>query len=132
MSFEPLLNSSPIVQIHAFVAIFALLIGASQLTLPKGTKRHRAIGYIWTAFMIIVAASSLFINQIRMFGPFSLIHIFSLNVLLMTPLAMRRASQGNFKAHGRTMKITFWSALVIAGIFTLMPGRIMHQVIFGS
>lgn len=132
MSLEPLLNSSPIVQIHAFAAIFALLIGASQLILRKGTKRHRAIGYIWTTFMIIVAASSLFINQIRMFGPFSLIHIFSLNVLLMTPLAMRRASQGNFKAHGRTMKITFWSALVIAGIFTLMPGRIMHQVIFGS
>ncbi len=132
MSLEPLLNSSPIIQIHAFAAIFALLIGASQLILRKGTKRHRAIGYIWTTIMIIVAASSLFINDIRMIGPFSLIHIFSINVLLMIPLAMWHASQGNMKGHGRNMKLTFWSALVIAGLFTLLPGRIMHQVLFGS
>lgn len=30
------------------------------------------------------------------------------------------------------MIMTFVGALVIAGLFTLMPGRIMHRVIFGA
>ena len=132
MSLVPLLSTSPVVQIHAFAAIFALLVGISQLVLRKGTMRHRTVGYIWTITMITVAASSLFINQIRMLGPFSIIHLFSINVLLMTPFAMWRAYNGNMKGHGRAMKTTFWSALIIAGLFTLLPGRIMHQVIFGS
>jgi uncharacterized membrane protein len=29
------------------------------------------------------------------------------------------------------MTYTFLGALVIAGLFTLMPGRIMHEVVFG-
>jgi uncharacterized membrane protein len=34
--------------------------------------------------------------------------------------------------HGRIMVLIFTGALVIAGLFTLMPGRIMHTVLFGS
>jgi uncharacterized membrane protein len=33
--------------------------------------------------------------------------------------------------HRKTMIYTFLGALVIAGIFTFMPGRIMHHVVFG-
>jgi uncharacterized membrane protein len=29
------------------------------------------------------------------------------------------------------MTMTFVGALVIAGLFTLLPGRIMHAVVFG-
>ena len=30
------------------------------------------------------------------------------------------------------MIFIFFGALVIAGLFTLVPGRIMHAVVFGS
>jgi uncharacterized membrane protein len=30
------------------------------------------------------------------------------------------------------MILIFTGALVVAGLFTLLPGRIMHQVVFGS
>ena len=30
------------------------------------------------------------------------------------------------------MIFTFAGALVVAGLFTVVPGRIMHNVIFGS
>jgi uncharacterized membrane protein len=30
------------------------------------------------------------------------------------------------------MTMTFVGALVIAGLFTLLPGRIMHAVVFGQ
>jgi uncharacterized membrane protein len=33
--------------------------------------------------------------------------------------------------HRRAMISLFLGALVIAGAFTLVPGRIMHQVVFG-
>jgi uncharacterized membrane protein len=33
--------------------------------------------------------------------------------------------------HRRIMIMVFAGALVIAGLFTLLPGRIMHAVIFG-
>jgi uncharacterized membrane protein len=131
MNLEPLISASPIIQIHAFAAIAALGIGISQLAFRKGTFRHRILGYVWSGFMLLVALSSLFIHEIRMYGLFSPIHFLSLGVLCFLPLAIWRAWRGNFKGHGRTMKITFWSALVIAGFFTLMPNRIMGQVFFG-
>jgi uncharacterized membrane protein len=31
-----------------------------------------------------------------------------------------------------TMIFIFCGALVVAGLFTLVPGRIMHTVVFGS
>jgi uncharacterized membrane protein len=30
------------------------------------------------------------------------------------------------------MILVFSGALIIAGLFTLLPGRIMHSVVFGS
>jgi uncharacterized membrane protein len=33
--------------------------------------------------------------------------------------------------HRRIMILIFSGALVIAGLFTLIPGRIMHTVLFG-
>jgi uncharacterized membrane protein len=34
--------------------------------------------------------------------------------------------------HRRAMLGLFFGALVMAGIFTFMPGRIMHAVVFGD
>jgi uncharacterized membrane protein len=47
MSLAPLLNANPTIQIHAFAAMAALAIGVVQLSAPKGTLPHRAIGAVW-------------------------------------------------------------------------------------
>ncbi len=132
MTLAPLLNAPLVIQIHTVAAIAALLIGISQMTLRKGTIRHHVVGYAWSAFMIIVAISSLFVYTIRLIGPFSPIHILSLLVLWTVPKAILEARKGNIAYHKRGMTMIFWLALIGAGFFTLMPGRIMHQVIFGS
>jgi uncharacterized membrane protein len=132
MSLAPLLNAAPIIQIHAIAAIAALIMGISQMALRKGTFRHHVVGYAWSAFMITVAISSLFIFTIRLVGPFSPIHLLSLLVLWTVPKAILNARKGKIKNHARGMTMIFWLALIGAGFFTLMPGRIMHQVIFGS
>ena len=49
----------------------------------------------------------------------------------MLPLAVWRAHTHQVVAHRRAMIGLFSGALVIAGLFTLLPGRIMHAVVFG-
>jgi uncharacterized membrane protein len=132
MSLAPLLNAAPAIPAHAFAAMAAFLLGAVQLAAPKGTLPHRAIGWIWVALMAIVAASSFWIHQIRLFGPWSPIHLLSIFTLLMLPLAVWRAHQHRVADHRRIMVALFLGALVIAGLFTLLPGRIMHAVVFGQ
>jgi uncharacterized membrane protein len=131
MTLTPLLNAPFIIQIHALAAIAALVIGIGQMTLRKGTVRHYIVGYAWSAFMIMVAVSSLLIYTIRLVGPFSPIHILSFLVLWTVPKAIIEARKGNIAYHKRGMTRIFWLALIGAGFFTFMPGRIMHQVLFG-
>ena len=49
----------------------------------------------------------------------------------MLPIGVMRARRHNVIAHKWTMIGIFAGALVIAGAFTFLPGRIMHAVVFG-
>ncbi|MET4721499.1 putative membrane protein [Bradyrhizobium japonicum] len=132
MSAAPLLEAAPAIPLHAFAAMAAFVLGLVQFAAPKGTLPHRMIGWIWVGLMAVVAASSFWIHQIRLVGPFSPIHLLSIFTLVMLPLAVWRAHTHRVADHRRIMIMTFVGALVIAGLFTLMPGRIMHRVIFGA
>ncbi len=65
-------------------------------------------------------------------GTWSPIHLLAIFTLVMVPLAVRHAHRHNVGQHRRAMMGIFLGALVIAGLFTFMPGRIMHAVVFGS
>jgi uncharacterized membrane protein len=131
MSLSPLLNAAPAIPLHAFAAMTAFVLGAVQLAAPKGTAPHRTLGWIWVAVMAIVAGSSFWIHQIRLVGPWSPIHLLSIFTLLMLPLGVWMAHRHRVADHRRIMILMFSGALVIAGLFTLLPGRIMHAVVFG-
>ena len=132
MSLAPLLQAEPVIQIHAFAAMGAFALGLIQFAAPKGTLPHRTIGWIWVALMAVIALSSFFINEIEMVGPFSPIHLLSIFTLVMLPLAVLHARRHNVKRHRGAMIGIFVGALVIAGAFTFVPGRIMHAVAFGG
>jgi uncharacterized membrane protein len=110
----------------------AFVLGVVQLAGPKGTLPHRTLGYTWVALMLVVAASSFAIQGIHQWGPFSAIHLLSIMVLVLTPLAVLAARRHRVGTHSRAMIGLFAGALVIAGAFTLLPGRIMHRVVFGG
>jgi uncharacterized membrane protein len=107
-------------------------LGVLQLLAPKGTLPHRAVGWAWALLMVLVAGSSLFIHTIRMWGPWSPIHLLSLFTLAVVPLAVFQARRHNVAAHRSAMIWIFTLALVVAGLFTLAPGRIMNKVMFGG
>jgi uncharacterized membrane protein len=131
MTLAPLLDAPLVIQIHAFAAIAAFTLGTAQLAAPKGTFPHRIVGWSWTTLMLTVAVSSLFIHAIKMWGPWSPIHLLSLLVLATLPLAVWHARRHHVRQHRWAMLMLFTGALVIAGGFTLLPGRIMHAVVFG-
>ena len=132
MSLAPLLNAVPQIPIHAFAAMAAFVLGIVQFAAPKGTLPHRTLGWIWVILMATVAVSSFWIHQIRLVGPWSPIHLLSIFTLITLPLAVWRARRHDVADHRRIMILLFSGALVIAGLFTLLPGRIMHMVVFGS
>ena len=131
MSLAPLLDAVPPIPVHAFAAMAAFVLGVVQLAAPKGTLPHRTLGWIWVALMAVVAISAFWIHQLRIFGPFSPIHLLSIYVPVMLVVGVLAARRHNVKRHRTTMLWLFAGALIIAGLFTFMPGRVMHAVVFG-
>ncbi len=132
MTLAPLLTAAPAIQVHAFAAMTAFALGVVQLTAPKGTLPHRALGWIWVALMLIVSITAFFIHQLRLWGEWSPIHLLAIYTLIMLPIAVLAAHRHDVRRHRRVMIGISVGALVIAGLFTFVPGRIMHAVAFGS
>jgi uncharacterized membrane protein len=131
MTLAPLLAADSAIRLHAFAAMAAFALGVVQLSAPKGTLPHRTLGWLWVLLMLAVAISAFWIHAIRLWGPWSPIHLLAIFVLIMVPLAVLHARRHRVAQHGWAMISIFAGALVIAGAFTLFPGRIMHAVVFG-
>ena len=131
MTLAPLLDATPAIQLHAFSAMAAFALGVVQLSAPKGTLPHRTLGWIWVTLMIVVCISAFFIHELRVWGEWSPIHLLAVFTLVMVPIAVLAARRHDVPQHRRTMLGLFTGALLIAGLFTFYPGRIMYEVLFG-
>jgi uncharacterized membrane protein len=131
VTLAPLLAAPAVVQLHAFAAMAAMTLGAVQLAAPKGTLPHRGAGWAWVALMLAVAVSSFWITGVAGEGRLSWIHGLSGLALVMVPFAVLAARRGKVRRHQRAMVMLFVGALLITGLFTLLPGRIMNDVVFG-
>ncbi len=131
MRIAPLLAASPAIQIHAFAAMAAFALGLVQFVAPKGTVPHRLLGWVWVGLMAIVGVSAFLIHEIRVWGPWSPIHLLAIYTLVGLVIAVRHARQHSVRAHKLNMIGIFVGGLVIAGAFTFLPGRIMHAVMWG-
>ncbi|MBO9454571.1 DUF2306 domain-containing protein [Paracoccus sp. R12_1] len=130
--FDPLIHAPIAIQIHVAVVIPAALLGVALLLGRKGTNRHRFWGRIWIILMVVAAVSSFWIQTIRVIGPFSPIHLLSALTLVLCVRIPMLARAGRITAHRRSVTQLFWFALVGAGAFTFLPGRIMHHVAFSA
>ena len=81
---------------------------------------------------VVVSGTAFFIHEIRLWGPWSPIHLLAIFTLATLPLAVVHARRHRVDRHRNAMIAIFVGAHVIAGLFTLMPGRVMHAVAFGN
>jgi uncharacterized membrane protein len=121
---------SPIVLVHVWAAFAALGVGALVFLRRKGTASHGWLGRSWALLMLVVSISSFWITGKD--GLYSWIHGLSMFVTLAVPLAVYWAISGRMAAHRRLMTGLYAGALIVAGLFTLMPNRLLGQMLWQS
>jgi uncharacterized membrane protein len=131
VSLDPLIEAARPIPSHAILAGLAMVVGALQFALPKGRAAHKVAGYVWAGGMAYVAASGFFISSLAVWGRWSPIHLLSALTLFALAYAVIAARQGRIRAHRAAMIQLYVLALLLTGLFTLAPGRIMHEVLFG-
>ena len=117
---------------HAITALVAVIIGAIQLISAKGTRQHQVLGYLWVSMMMYVSISSFFISEIQLWGAFSPIHLLSAWTVITLCTGIYFARTGNIKAHQLNMQLLYGLALILTGLFALLPNRVMGQMLFGG
>ncbi|MEP6473670.1 MAG: DUF2306 domain-containing protein [Gemmatimonadota bacterium] len=113
---------------HLGSVLLALPLGISQLLLPKGTFRHRTVGYVWLALMTFTALVSFAIHTINP-GGLSPIHFFSVLTLVFVPIIVIQARRGQVEKHRRAVLGLIIGGLAIAGLFTFLPHRALGVLV---
>lgn len=102
---------TPTIAIHTTFALSALILGPMALWTRLRTvvrpRWHRAFGYTPIHILIPVTFFSLW-------------------------RAFTYLAQGNYRGHQLTMQWTYALACVVTGLFTLLPKRLLGQMLFGS
>jgi uncharacterized membrane protein len=119
---------TPLVIAHTFAATSALVIGCILLFKRKGTFSHRTLGWVWVVLMTFVALVSFGIKR----ESFSWIHGLSVLTLFMLFVGIRLARMHNVGQHAMTMKGIYVGALLVTGLFTLLPSRLLGHALFGG
>ena len=132
MTISPLLQATPAIQIHVFAALLAFLLGPFVLWRKRRDIWHKRMGYVWVVAMAITALSSFAIADLRVIGPYSPIHALSVYVLFGLWQNISAARAGRITAHRIGMQQMYVWALIVAGLFTFLPGRRMNAIVFGD
>ena len=130
MNWKAFTEASFVIQIHWIAALTALVFGITMLVRRKGTASHKLIGRMFIILMLVTAVSSFWIREINR-GGFSWIHIFIPITFFASWEAVHYIRKGNVKRHKRAVIGMFFGALLIPGLFTLLPGRRMWMLFFG-
>lgn len=124
---------SPVVQVHLAFALAALLLGPLALRARKGSALHRGLGYGWVLVMLGAAFSSLFIRNFQHLnlGGYTLIHLLAVVTFIgvgagLYWIIVRRQVQ----VHRKIMWRTYLGGCVVAGLFTLLPGRYLGDLLW--
>lgn len=119
-----------VIKLHVAAALAALAIGTAILLRPKGSGFHKTLGWSWVIAMGAAAVSSLFIMEVNR-GFFSFVHLLSGWTIIALPMAIVAIRSRKVDTHRRAMTGMFVGGLIIAGLLSFIPGRIMFETFFG-
>ena len=133
---ENAVEPTPMIAVHLSAALGALATGPIALWARQGrTPRpalHRGFGYAWVTLITAAALSALFIPATV--GPtlagFGLIHLLVPVTLGGLVRSFVKLARGDIAGHRRTMQALYFGACVVAGAFTLLPGRYLGDLLW--
>ncbi|WP_164932891.1 DUF2306 domain-containing protein [Tropicibacter alexandrii] len=130
MTSTPFLTASLLVQLHAFGAMIALILGPVLIARRRRDRLHKVLGYVWVLAMGGAALSSFGITDFAMIGPFSPIHLLSVLALWSIWTGMSRIWKGDVAGHRDAMRSLYWRGLLVAAAFNFLPGRVINRTFF--
>lgn len=130
LNLAPFLTSALVLKVHVLSALTAFGTGLFLLSsLPKGTQTHKQFGWVWVIAMASTAISSFFLVGLSG-AHFSWIHGLSAWTIIMLPFAVVAARRHKVGSHAKHMRGMFMGGMVIAGLFSFLPGRLMWHMFF--
>lgn len=114
----------PSVAAHLVTVLVPLGLTPFQLLRPRGDGWHRLGGWIWATALFASALISFGVRVINP-GQLSPIHILSGVTVATVPLMVLAARRHDIARHRRAARLLVLAALLLAGWFTLLPGRML-------
>lgn len=126
-----LLAEAPLaIRIHLATVGAAVVLATVQMVGPKGRTLHRVLGWTLAVLLVTTAIASLFIRNPTggLFNPFQL---FAVWTLIAVPWGLMSARGHNVRRHAGIMSGLYFGGLILAGLLTFLPGRLMWRIFFG-
>jgi uncharacterized membrane protein len=130
------MQMSPLIAVHMTSALVAVAIGPVALWARKGRTQHprlhRAFGYAWVTLMLVTAVSAFFIRDFHLpnLAGFTPIHMLIPVTLIALYVAFHALVRGKIGLHRSTMQRLYIGACLVAGSFTLLPGRFLGDLVW--
>lgn len=129
---------TPTIAVHITLALTAVAIGPLALWARMGRairpRLHRAFGYAWVTCMLGTAFTGVFIRDFELpnIWGYTLIHLLIPLTLFSLYRAFRFLAQGNIHGHRKSMQWLYVNACIVAGAFTLLPGRYLGHLLWSE
>lgn len=130
------MSITPLIAFHMGCALAGTAIGPVALWARRDGKArpalHRAAGYGFVLLMVGAAISALFIRDFTHpnWGGFTVIHLLAPFTLFLLARAFWHLRQRRIDRHRATMRKLYFGACVTAGLFTLLPGRMLGDLLW--
>ena len=127
---------TPLISFHMTAAIAATVTGAIALWARRSSSSlpwlHRLAGYGFVLLMLATALSALLIRDFSLpnWAGFTPIHLLVPLTLGLLGLALWHLAHKRIDLHRRAMRKLYFGACLMAGLFTLMPGRLLGNLLW--
>jgi uncharacterized membrane protein len=130
--FVQLAQQHPLIALHLVCAVLALVAGGIVLARRKGTFSHRVLGWSFVVLLGGATLTSAFIRDAHFpnIAGYTPIHVLTVVTAIFLPLGVWRIRTGQVDAHRRTMTRLYIGACIVAGLFTLLPGRFLGNLVW--
>ena len=127
---------TPVIAVHLTAALAALALGPVALWARRTGKArpalHRFAGYVFVLLMLAAAISALFIRDFRLpnLAGYTPIHLLPLLTFVAVGGGLWWVAHGRISAHRRAMRGAYFGGCIGAGVFTLLPGRYLGDLLW--